>query len=232
MKKIIPIIPHLILYVFILIVLSMVVSAATTISTCTNIVASGEYLLDTDIIGSSLNKCMNITIDNVTLNCQGYIVNGTATTGIYSEDNKNITVKHCKVSGWGDDGIYFLRTNYSTIYNVSMQQSTNNIHLSDSYNNVIYNSVVNNTIPIASQVGVWLEDSSHNHIYNITSMGCDYYGIELLAFSLTVINNTIENSTFKENVLGGIYLYDADENIVRNNIIKNNTDSGLKSRRM
>ena len=62
---------------------------------CTNITQPGTYYLTKDITDSSATYCMNISANNVILDCQGHLIDGTDnsnTYGIYS-NKLNITIK-------------------------------------------------------------------------------------------------------------------------------------------
>ena len=89
-----------------------------TISGCTSITSSGEYYLDSDIINSGTSKCINITANNVILDCQNHKIDGDdfANYGIYisrpSKQTTNITIKNCIINETneslsGSYGIYF-----------------------------------------------------------------------------------------------------------------------------
>lgn len=62
--------------------LSSLSFADTNISTCSNLNVTGEtFLLTADIINSGNTTCMSILQDDITLNCQGYTIDGVGTLG-------------------------------------------------------------------------------------------------------------------------------------------------------
>ncbi len=114
------------------------------ITNCTVLdVAGVTYYLINDIPNSDYTTCMNITANNVTLDCQGYLIDGddSGSYGIYarraSATDTNITVKNCNVTDW-NYGIY--------IY----------------YSNL--NNLTNNTVSSNQQVGLNIIFSSNNQI--------------------------------------------------------------------
>ncbi|GAJ23859.1 unnamed protein product, partial [marine sediment metagenome] len=85
------------------------IASAINIDNCSNLnQAGGQYYLTANIFNSSNKKCMNITADNVLLDCQGYTIDGidtSQTPGVYANQS-NTTVRNCVVTDWGY-GIYY-----------------------------------------------------------------------------------------------------------------------------
>ena len=84
-------------------------------------VSGATYYLTTDIIDSSATTCMNITAENVTLDCQGHKIDGKdriSTIGIYSNQS-NTTVRNCLVTDWVE-GIVFKGSNNGIIENTML----------------------------------------------------------------------------------------------------------------
>ena len=82
--------------------------ASINIDNCTELNETGEtYFLTADIMDSEVSQCMDITADNVSLDCQGYLIDGIGSTdsdGIFADGSitaySNITIKNCMVAGW------------------------------------------------------------------------------------------------------------------------------------
>ena len=60
----------------VLLIISMPNVKATDISDCTEITSAGVYTLTANITDATLNKCMNVTVSDVILDCQGNTIDG------------------------------------------------------------------------------------------------------------------------------------------------------------
>jgi parallel beta-helix repeat protein len=169
---------------FLLLVIS--VKADTNISTCTALTTAGEtYYLTADIIdffSVTVNKCMNISANNVILDCQGHTIDGVDnadTYGIYvyrsSATTTNITIKNCISTDWK----YGIFIEYSNSNNLS---------------NIIANS---------NQFGIFLDSSNYNTLSNITANSNYYEGIGLIYPR----SNIVKSSKFQDNICYGIYFF-------------------------
>jgi len=99
-----------------------------TISDCTTLDnPGGNYLLDSDITDSSTSNCMDITANNVVLDCQGNTIDGNddADAGInLGSFVTNITIKNCILKDWDTEAITFAGLNHNvTIDNVTIFSS-------------------------------------------------------------------------------------------------------------
>jgi len=104
------------MFVLVVFLWTMTSTSATSveyISNCTNLNSSGIWYLTQDIIDSTAVTCMNITAENVTLDCQDHKIDGTFTLNGASGDNKyaiysnqfNTTIRNCEITNW-QTGIY------------------------------------------------------------------------------------------------------------------------------
>jgi len=174
-----------------------------TISSCTNLNESGAtYKLTADIINSSAERCMNITANDITLDCQGHLIDGTKSTekyGIYVAGVNNTVIKNCRVEQW-DIGVrlhYYLGTvNNITLDNVTVTDSLNTgLSLYETYNS----NITNSNFSFNGHRGVVISDSDNNY------------------FSNNVINNNTD---------AGVYLSGADyNNLSDNEILGNGAES-------
>ena len=91
------------------------------ITSCTNITASGIYLLSQNISGNQSNgRCIDIQANDTVLDCQGYWINGSdlaSTYGIYANGRTNVTIKNCNVQDY-DRGAYFVSSSYNIFKDV------------------------------------------------------------------------------------------------------------------
>ncbi|MBN2014344.1 MAG: DUF2341 domain-containing protein [Candidatus Altiarchaeota archaeon] len=194
------------LYLFIL--LETTYAAEYNISECSVLNESNSfYYLNASIVDSVNSNCMNISAENITLDCQGNTLDGDFSLNGNSSDNKyavysnqhNTTVRNCIISNW-QTGIY----------------------LDTGANNSL---VENNTIQ--NLYGYKGTDAS------TATPGGDTSGIYLKSSSNTVFNNTIKNLNAGTGgsssgnwatggaggISAGIHLsYSTGNNIILNNI--------------
>jgi parallel beta-helix repeat protein len=223
----------IILISIMLFLLAIPLVSATDIFDCSNLDAEySVYHLTTDIINSSYITCMNITANNIILDCQGHSINGqdvSDTIGINisyaSTTTSNITVENCAVNDW-QLGIYLKNVNNNTISNSIANSNTYGMTLEGSSNNLITNSITNN-----NSMGFSVYASSNNNqITNLTANGNtvsnpNQYGIFIGYYSN---NNQIIGSTVAENNPFGIFLYvNANNNEIINTTVKNTVGNGI-----
>ena len=190
-----------IIYVLLFIIL-ISITFADTISSCTTISSPGTYELMNDILNSASSRCINITVSDVTLDGQGYTIDGINTSlsyGVYVRGPSislfNITVKNLKVTDWYF-GIHYYDIYFGKIENNTADNNTYGIQLdSSSYNSIISNAIENS---MWNGINVW---ESPNNI---------------------LIGNIANNNTKQ-----GIFLYLSPGNNITGNIANNNKDNGI-----
>ncbi|MCB9358759.1 hypothetical protein H6503_02415 [Candidatus Woesearchaeota archaeon] len=170
--------------------------------------ANMVYKLQNDIGPDFVGTPFNITAENITLNGDGYTINGDDTGtdyGVLVQDYNNVTI-----------------TGFNNLSGFSKS-----IYLSNSNNSIINNNSI--TIVSAEDVyGVYIEDSTDfsvdNNYFNLTSTVTSkkLYPIEI---SLTSFNSTNANITSNYIILnltgGGILqgiLFGIDSNSILNNV--------------
>jgi len=170
--------------------------------------------------------CMNITANNVTLDCQGYMIDGVdtgGTWGIYasrsSPTTTNITIKNCTVRDWST-GIEIVNANYNTLTNLTVISNwADSIYLTN-----VNNSIINNSVVTDNNDGIQLNAISCNNIIaNSTISSSANKGISIYNINNTVYNNRIENNGY------GIRIFDVNNSKVYNNLFNqtNNVESTL-----
>jgi len=152
-----------------------------TISDCATLNAEGAtYILDSDITDSSTSNCIDITANNVVLDCQGNTIDGNdaADVGIYLNSVTNVTIKNCSLTDWDSAGI---RLNGATL-----------------------NRINNTNISSCPDEAIELKDSSNNNNLTFVTLYDNNYGIEL--GSGTVSSGlSVYNSNISSNTIGGLY---------------------------
>ena len=218
----------IIIYVVFLSLVTMThITHAINISTCSNLNETGAiYYLTADIINSSTSKCINITANNVTLDCQGHLIDGddSAMYGIYiyrdSQQTTNITIKNCVVTDWDSANIYLKYANGNTITNVTSNSSpSNGIYLYSSSSNTITNITTNSN----NEKGIHLYSSSSNIFTNITANYNILDGILLESSS----SNIFTNITANYNSWAGIYFYSSSSNTLTDTTASSNSYYGI-----
>ncbi len=111
-------------------------SVIVNITNCMVINSAGSHSMTGNVDDSDSTACINITANNVVLNCLGYHVDGDGTSGsdsgIYvyhsSGQNVNVTIQNCNSTGW-PYGLYVYNS-----YNVTIKDSNFNQNAYGVYN--------------------------------------------------------------------------------------------------
>lgn len=199
--------------------------AGANIAACGTV--SDNSVLTQNITAASASTCLNITTDNVVLDCQGYYIFGNgAGNGIEVQARKNITIKNCFITnftGTSDveamNGIFFKKSNDSMIINSTIYGNRMGVQLFDySQRNQITGCNISNNLQYQ---GVYIYSSSYYNIINDSDIGSNGgHGIKITTSSyVNLTNNRIySNSNNGIEYLGPV---SAGHNIIRNNIFSN-----------
>jgi parallel beta-helix repeat protein len=193
------------------------------ISSCSELNVSGAtYYLTQDIIDSSASVCMNISANNVTLDCQGHTIDGVDEGGVYygiivsreTEETTNITIKNCVLTDWVSAGISLFYSNSNTLSNITANYNNDGIFLY--YSN--YNNLSNITANSGSDHGIEIYESNSNTLSNIIANSNSDSGILLDSSSFNNLTNITANSNSY-----GIYLGWSNSNALSNITANSNT---------
>jgi parallel beta-helix repeat protein len=138
------------------------------IDQCSVISYPGNYSLTSNLIGNG--KCIDIKSNYVSLNCNGHYINGNSGSGIYVNNQSNITVTGCRITGM-PTGLNITDSSYVSLSNMTLSNNYNGVY---AYNDKFANF---NMINITSAKGISgftakkLEDS---YILNSSSDGGIY----------------------------------------------------------
>lgn len=197
-----------------LVVLACPARADTNITNCTNTNVSGEtYLLTADILDADIvnydparYNCFDL-VNNTIFDCQGYTVDGIDDTlngvlgfSIYP-NGKNITIRNCIVTDWGDAAIGIYNGEDMIIENTSADSSVYGIN-----------------IPTGTSKNILISNSS------ASDNDLDGIFIGIGSLNITIENSTFSNST---NALGDGIGLDGNDGIIKNSIIKDNNRYGI-----
>ncbi|MEC8339165.1 MAG: NosD domain-containing protein [Nanoarchaeota archaeon] len=179
------------------------------------ILNSGSYELNESILSSGSN-CIEITGNNIILDCQGFNISGTGSNyGIYITGN-NSQVLNCNINNF-NRGIYFYSQN-NYLYNSSVNGSIYGYYLgSNSHNQtLILNKATSNVV-----AGIYLSFTSHNNTLFSNIINDSSTGITINSDTNIIFENNISNSNT------GISLSQGNSNNISSNIIQNNYNRGI-----
>ena len=175
------------------------VSASTNINQCAVLSSAGEtYLLNTSFTNTTAGTCINITANNITLDCQNYLITGARTNNSWA---------NTLISNYA---IYSIANNIS-IKNCNITYFQNGIYLSGISNNIIYNNNLSNlngygaVNPAGNVIGIYI-NNSNNVSYNILSNlkgGMSSSADNAKSGNVTGIYSV--NSTLNNNNLSNLY---------------------------
>jgi len=194
-------------------------------SRCAVLVDSETYYLNGSILDSSTPSCINITANNVVLDCQGNTIDGDDATnyGIYiyrdSAQTTNITIRDCTVTDWTSKAIYLRNANGNTLENLVIESNTNSqcrgISLEYSDFNTLKNITAN-----SNYYGIYLDYSHNNSLSNITARDSSDLGAGIgLRYS---DSNNLTNITATGSGMN-LYIYYSDYIILKNAELINST---------
>ncbi|MBN1644759.1 right-handed parallel beta-helix repeat-containing protein [Candidatus Woesearchaeota archaeon] len=219
----------LLVFVISLLILAFSVNAIISISDCKfNISTQGEYNLTQDITSSG-DFCINITVSNVSLNCEGHSLTGASMNpGIFINYSlSNITIKNCKIDLFAPNIDASLGGKEIFIINNSINSSPSyGIYFAGINNSIIENNSIMYNGDEHSDNGIRMASCGHNKIFNnnISLNGDDaktVYGMYLSSCGY----NGIANNNFDDNSDTAIVVQTSINTNIINNTIKNNSRS-------
>lgn len=177
------------------------VAYAGNIAGCSNLDTANTIYTLTANIDNDAGTCMEIQADNVTLDCQGYTIDGVQGNnnfGIIGDDagiNKfnNITIRGCKIKEF-DTGIYLGGISNATVSNSTIYSNSNYGIFSIAYGGTSYNTSIYNVTIYNNSIGIGFSTSNNSIIFNNTiynnSKGIDF----LKAYNSIIYNNFLNNT--------------------------------------
>jgi len=168
-----------------------------------------------DIINSSTPSCINISANNITLDCQGHLIDGddVALYGIYNFRKNYTTLKNCRLSDWNTT-INFYDSNYLNITNMTASSNGDGLG-SISLDSVTYSNIINNTIEDSDNDGIFCSSCEFCNFTDNEIKNSDLAGIELtFSSNNTITFNIIETSLYESCIY--ITTTSSDNNIYNN----------------
>lgn len=194
-----------------------------------------DSVTSTCTLNQDLNQSVEITQNNIVLDCNSHKITGADTGyGIYLNSKTGITLQNIVITNFYH-GISLFFSNDNVLKNIiahsnypigiSLESSSNNtltsinadsngigFVLNSSSNNRLNESTANFSTGAAG--GIEIYSSSNNRIINNT-VNSNYFGIYIASGS----NNTIQSNVANSNWYGGIFLYSSSSNQIINNTV-------------
>ncbi|MFB6233364.1 MAG: right-handed parallel beta-helix repeat-containing protein [Haloarculaceae archaeon] len=203
-------------------------AAGTDVSGCTTIDSAGTYNLTTDVTNDSASTCINITTNDVILDGEGHVLDGSDTdSSSYGVEvagvSSNVTVRDVNVTRW-DDGVHLRSTaSQVTVTNSIAHDNGNSGIYVDGDSNTLTENTVNQTDsggPFSSTWGIYLS-SSDSTVSNNTVTNNDGFGIELDDGS---DDNMLTGNNASSNSNDGIIVDSSDDNTLTDTVLNSNTN--------
>jgi len=155
---------------------------------------NGFYKLENDLDAENLTEaCITIKGNNITFDCDGNSITGDSNfSGVYSEENKYLTIKNCEIS-MGESsgiGIYLYNNEHSSILNNKLNDQHTGLRLNWESDAIIKdNSIKSNSF------GILLEKIGKSEISNNIVCENTIKDLKITSASeLHGINNKFENT--------------------------------------
>lgn len=133
------------------------------INTCSSIISSGNYTLQSNLLQSS--TCINVEANNVNLNCNNKLVLGVHSGSAIQVDGRtNVSISNCDISNFFT-GISINGSSDIRISNVTEKGDNQGISISLSKNVSASNF---NAYNLSGSYGVLLNDTAQSSILNVT----------------------------------------------------------------
>ncbi len=217
---------------------------STLYTNCPTISKPGTYVMGMNFtgqptytpVGYAFQTCVRITSSNVTFDCAGHSIIGTAwpATGIIFAMTDNVTVKNCIISNYTNPIIEYNSTNSSILNNTIGLSYLYGIWVQSSNNNTLCNNNETNDPSLSNGHGIMVENSNNNVLCNDTASYNTQSGIVLDSSN----NNTLYgNLAFRDYaddygayaaVCNGIWLVNSSQNTMYNNVFYYDAGAGIR----
>jgi len=197
----------------------------------------GSYYLTTNVVGVSGENGINISANNVTLDLNGFSVQGISGvwSGIYIHAGyTNVTVRNGNISGWGTSSTFSGVECYAT--NVILERlnvSANHYGIYLDSSGVVRDCNCHNNTGIGIQVNVGkvsgceVLNNASNGIYVVTGTVSDCDALNNANYGIDVGTNCTVKDCTSDNNYDGIYV-SGNGSQIAGNTCSGNSDSGIE----
>jgi PGF-pre-PGF domain-containing protein len=187
--------------------------------------SSGDTIILNRSINASANCIVLDTVDELTFDCNGSAIMGSAgggiNYGIYLENAHHNTIQNCNVSTFMANPLYIYLSNNNTVQNTTLFGALGGAGIA--IEKAVNNSVTNITSHSNSDGGIQFYDANSTFLKNSVFWN-NSYGLHFQ----DSCNNTITNITSDRNEIG-IYFDDPSfTNTINDSFIMNNSEQGIK----
>jgi parallel beta-helix repeat protein len=207
----------------------------TPITGCSVLKDQGKtYKLTEPITNSGTSPCINITANDITLDCDGHTIDGddAARYGIYvyrsSSQTTNIKIKNCIVKDWYSGNVYLENANGNTLTDIT-STSSGKVNYYDGYGFYLVYSDSNtfsSCTANSNRYGFYLSNSDSNTFSNCTANSNRVWGF-LVGGSLGSGSNTFSRCTANSNDFYGFYFIGSSSDTISDSKIENNPHGGI-----
>ena len=188
----------------------------------------GEIVLDQDILGCTSDNIITINENDVILDCQDHVIQGTGSGGIIS-NKENVIIRNCDIvldgelsaEGLNLKNAYAHDNNISVTGDYAVSLSSNNLLennelYSDADNALLItgsdNQVIGNTMEARVNYGISIVNgASNNYIYDNTATSS--------AASISLQQGCEDNEIIKNTLTGAPVFFKSSNNKLYNNYI-------------
>ena len=181
-------------------------------------IPTGEHVLTADIFGDN-DYCFVFHDDNVTIDCQGHIVDGDGDASGYGfyPVGKNFTLKNCIISDFGR-GVSLINAPNSTLINVTIFNTTSyGLYIKTSPNFYANDITIYNVTSSAFQ---WDGGNDNSEVYNLDIRNVNAGVSGDASNNITYVNVSVQNISVSyaldiggdNNYLKNLYFYNISGN--------------------
>ncbi len=184
------------------------------------------YTLTQNITNSSISKCMLIKASNVTLDCQGRMIEGNtaADYGIYADGYNNVEIKNCTLTKWDIDNIHIGTANDLKMTDI------------DAYNSPYYgiritdcdNANITRVNTFLNNYGLYVSGGSNGTFTTINAYNNTQYGVYLVAGSSNGHDHTFTDVQVLNNGDSGVLIWESYDITFNNLTIDQSGAYGLE----
>jgi predicted transcriptional regulator len=205
-------------------------NATTWLNSSNNKVGCGQTITESATLTGNITGCTNsysfsISSDNVTLDCAGHTLEGSAESlnrFIYFSNQNNVTIKNCNISVSGENSFYAIEACAigGTCYNISIINNTisageTTVYLAIADNVTIHNNTIFTHQTTGNASAIASQGMDFSRITNNTINGAG----RTIVFSSSDDHNIIQYNNITSSVQDAIFTGPSDNLTIRDNNI-------------